>query len=91
MRPRSEWIQEKVSFDAAYENERVFAYLFLPKNSAPPFQTVIYFPTGWANGVRSSKDIDKCDEFMPFILKNRRALLFPIYKGTYERGNDATP
>jgi len=86
----SEWIQEKVSFDAAYENERVFAYLFLPKNGAPPFQTVVYFPTGWAPAVRSSKDIDKSAEFMPFILKNRRALLFPIYKGTYERGNDAT-
>jgi serine/threonine protein kinase/predicted esterase len=86
----SEWIQERVSFDAAYDNERVFAYLFLPKNGFPPFQTVIYFPTGWATGVRSSKDIDKSDEFMPFILKNRRALLFPIYKGAYERGNDAT-
>ena len=39
--------------------------------------------------VRSSKDIDKYDEFMPFILKNRRAFLFPVYKGTFERGNDA--
>ncbi len=86
----NEWIQEKVSFDAAYDNERIFAYLFLPKSGAPPFQTVVYFPTGWAAGVRSSKNIDKTDEFMPFILKNRRALLFPIYKGTYERGNDAT-
>jgi dienelactone hydrolase len=24
-----------------------------------------------------------------FIVKNGRALLFPVYKGTYERGNDA--
>jgi len=84
----SEWIQEKISFDAAYENERVFAYLFLPKKSSPPFQTVVYFPTGDAVMVRSSKDIDKYDEFMPFILKNRRAFLFPVYKGTFERGND---
>ena len=84
-----EWIQEKISFDAAYDNERVFAYLFLPKNSSPPFQTVIYFPTSDAVFVRSSKDIEKYYEFMPFILKNRRAFLFPVYKGTFERGNDA--
>jgi len=85
----SDWIQEKVSFDAAYENERVFAYLFLPKNSSPPFQTVIYFPTSDSAWLRSSKDMDKYYEFWPFILKNRRAFLFPVYKGTFERGNDA--
>jgi serine/threonine protein kinase/predicted esterase len=84
-----EWIQEKISFDAAYDNERVFAYLFLPKNSSPPFQTVIHFPTSDAVFARSSKNIDKYYEFMPFILKNRRALLFPVYKGTFERGSDA--
>ena len=84
-----EWIQEKISFDAAYENERVFGYLFLPKNSSPPFQTVIYFPTSGAVFVRSSQDMDKYWEFMPFIVKNGRAFLFPVYKGTFERGNDA--
>jgi len=84
-----DWIQEKVSFDAAYDNERVIAYLFLPKNSSPPFQTVIYFPTSDAVWARSSKDMDKYYEFMPFIVKNGRALLFPVYKGTFERGNDA--
>ncbi len=39
-----EWIIEKVSFAAAYENERVPAFLYLPKNSPPPFQTIIFFP-----------------------------------------------
>jgi serine/threonine protein kinase/formylglycine-generating enzyme required for sulfatase activity len=40
------WIREKVTFDAAYGGERVMAYLFLPKNTSPPYQTVIYFPGG---------------------------------------------
>jgi serine/threonine protein kinase/dienelactone hydrolase len=84
-----EWTQEKISFDAAYENDRVFAYLFLPKNSSPPFQTVIYFPTSSSVGRRSSKEIDKYGEFQPFIVKNGRAFLYPVYKGTFERGNDA--
>src|SRR4029079_4466782 len=35
--------KEKISFDAAYGNERMAAYLFLPKNAAPPYQTVVYF------------------------------------------------
>jgi eukaryotic-like serine/threonine-protein kinase len=39
---------EKVSFDAAYGKERVTAYLFLPKNSSPPFQTIVYFPGSYA-------------------------------------------
>lgn len=84
-----EWIQEKISFDAAYENERVIGYLFLPKNSSSPFQTIIYFPTGDPIFTRSSKDMDKHVEFMPFIPKNGRAFFFPVYKGTFERGNDA--
>ena len=87
-----EWIQERVSFGAAYDGERVFAYLFLPKNSRPPFQTVIYFPGSGAALARSSKDFDKSSEFSgftDFIVKNGRALMFPIYKGTFERGDEA--
>ncbi|MGB9006320.1 MAG: bifunctional serine/threonine-protein kinase/formylglycine-generating enzyme family protein, partial [Candidatus Aminicenantales bacterium] len=37
-----EWFIEKISFDAAYGGERVMAWLFLPKNAAFPYQTVIY-------------------------------------------------
>ena len=48
------WIQEKITFDAAYGGERIIAYLFLPKNIAPPYQTVIYFP-----GVGFGMDGDK--------------------------------
>lgn len=38
------WRKETASFDAAYGNERVTAYLFLPRNAEPPYQTVIWFP-----------------------------------------------
>ena len=50
-----DWIQEKITFDAAYENERVTTYLFLPKRSSPPFQTVVYFPGVPAIIQRSSR------------------------------------
>ena len=38
------WRRERVSFNAAYGNERVIAYLFLPRNVSPPYQAVTYYP-----------------------------------------------
>jgi serine/threonine protein kinase/dienelactone hydrolase len=87
------WILEKITFDAAYGGERVIAYLFLPKNAAPPFQTVVYFPGAASAWTKSSKDIENYYEFpmfLSFIVKNGRAVLYPVYKGTFERGNDTT-
>ena len=79
------WRKEKVSFDAAYGNEKVVAYLFLPKNAAPPFQTLVYFPGSYAIWLRSSEDIAlQMPDFLP---RSGRALVFPIYKSTYERGD----
>ncbi len=83
-----EWIHETVSFNATYGNERIIAHLFLPKNAAPPFQTVIYFPGGATRDLNSSKDLEDYDEFRNFVsyfMKNGRAALFPILKGTFER------
>ncbi len=86
------WIREKIIFDAAYGSERVMAYLFLPKNTAPPYQTVIYFPGSASVTTRSSKDLESYYEFpmfLSFIVKNGRAVLYPVYKGTFERGEPA--
>jgi len=74
--------REKVTFDAAYGGERVTAYLFLPKNSRPPYQVVVFF--GGDHGIRTEK-------FPPdmmtdsFFARSGRAVLFPVYKGTFER------
>ncbi len=80
------WTREKVSFTAAYNGERVPAYLFLPRNVRPPYQTVVYFPGGDAGNVRTSEmlEIDMFD----FLMLSGRAVLCPIYKGTYERQVD---
>ena len=48
------WRKETVSFAAAYGNERVPAYLFLPKNVKPPYQTIVLFPSAYARAVPSS-------------------------------------
>ena len=39
-----DWREEKITFDAPYGNERMTAYLYLPRKASPPFQTVVFFP-----------------------------------------------
>jgi hypothetical protein len=83
------WVHEKITFDAAYGGERVIAHLFLPKNAAPPFQAVIYFPGDASRFQRSSQNIEEFYEFpmfLSFFVKNGRAVVYPVYKGTFERG-----
>jgi eukaryotic-like serine/threonine-protein kinase len=79
------WKKQKVTFNAAYGNERMSAYVFLPKNATPPYQTVIFYPGSWAIYQRSSRGIELfgCD----FVPMSGRALVYPIYKGHYERGD----
>jgi len=87
------WIKERITFDAAYGGERTIANLFLPKNTAPPYQTVIYFLGVQAIYRSSSEDLENQLEFqvfLSFIVKNGRAVLYPVYKGTMER-NFARP
>jgi serine/threonine protein kinase/cephalosporin-C deacetylase-like acetyl esterase len=87
-----DWRQEKVSFDAAYGGERVTSYLFLPKAASPPFQVVVYFPGAEAAHMRSSAEgIPISLPDFDFIIKSGRAVLFPIYKGTFERGGGPKP
>ena len=79
----AEWRKESVSFDAAYGGQRVPAYLFLPKNARPPYQTVVFFPSAYALGTPSSRVLDL--RTFEFIVRSGRALLYPVYQGTFER------
>ncbi len=78
------WRKEKVTFNAAYGNERVIAYLFLPRNASPPYQTVIWFPGIYAQTFKSSDNLGLTFYF-DFLPRSGRAVLYPIYKDTYER------
>ncbi|MHC4534358.1 MAG: protein kinase domain-containing protein [Planctomycetota bacterium] len=78
------WRKEKITFDAAYGGERVIVHLFLPKTGEPPYQTVIYFP-GLGAVYDESFDGLPYRDLTEHIIMNGRALLCPIYKGTYER------
>ncbi|MGB2636526.1 MAG: protein kinase [Candidatus Acidiferrum sp.] len=77
------WRRERISFKAAYNNERVIAFLYLPKNASPPYQTVVHFPGSEALDFHTYTDLNLFN--LDFLMKSGRAVLFPMYKGTYER------
>ncbi|HEX9799956.1 MAG TPA: protein kinase [Thermoanaerobaculia bacterium] len=80
--PHYRW--ERVSFDAGYGGERLPAHLLLPRNAAPPYQVVLYFPPSPAERLSSSQTLDGLPWFEYFV-RGGRAILFPVYQNTYER------
>jgi len=86
------WRLERATFKAAYGEERVIAYLYLPKNAKPPYQTVIYVQPGYGGTMSSSRNGDTQDaSWWDYLVKDGRAVVYPIYKGIYERGNGSFP
>ena len=82
------YIRERIELDAAYNDERLTLFIFLPKGetASPPYQTVVYFP---GSNVIYSRSYDELQlNSIEFILRSGRALVYPVYKGTFERGDD---
>ena len=77
------WRAERISYNAAYGDERIIALLYLPKNVSPPYQAVVYFPHASVFRQRSLPDWEM--SFFDFIIKSGRAVLLPEYKGSFER------
>jgi serine/threonine protein kinase len=77
------WLHEVVSVRAVYGDERLPIHLYLPKNVDPPYQAVVYFPPSSALYLTDSRY--PSFPFAYFIPKSGRALIYPIYKGTYGR------
>jgi serine/threonine protein kinase len=80
----ADWREEKVTFDAAYGGERMSAYLFLPKNVRPPYQTVLFFPSARVVQLDDSRKLGD-EKFFEYVIQSGRAVMYPIYNDTYER------
>lgn len=81
------WKVDVVSISAGYNNERMQLYVYLPKSFTAPLQPVVFFPG--SNGIHESKfDPATINNRLVFIVKSGRALIYPIYKGTFERQDD---
>ena len=83
------WIKQKIYYNSAQSGERMFAYLFIPKDFPPPYQTLIYFPGAGAFDIRSSGEGETLWSWSTadLIVRSGRAVLYPIYKASFERGD----
>jgi serine/threonine protein kinase/dienelactone hydrolase len=81
------WTVQKVSFKAAYGSAKMSAYLFLPRSASPPYQVVLFFPGSDAIYDRHSNPSLMPKDF-DFVLKSGRAVIYPVYQSTFERGDD---
>jgi dienelactone hydrolase len=87
-----EWIQERIVVNAAYGDEKLPMYLFLPTTGTPPYQAVVYFPGSGSVSQASSANMEtyrEVESYLLFLVKNGRAVLYPVYKGTFERSTPA--
>ncbi len=83
------WIREQVSFTAAYGSERMAAYLYLPKRARPPYQAVLFWPGG---NVFYFQRIDQMPEaHHDFFVTAGRAVVLPVFKGSFGRGPTRGP
>lgn len=77
--------RQLISFNAAYSGERMLAYLLLPPHVTRDLQTVILFPGSLAIHAPAVRpDYFRRSDFIP---RSGRALVLPIYKGTYQRSD----
>ena len=79
-----DWRKERITLDAAYAGERFSLYLFLPKNVKPPYQTVVFSPGARVLLLTNSKSLGDTAYF-DYVVQRGRAVLYPVYQGTYER------
>ena len=88
------WIKQKVSYAAGHGGERMLAWLYLPRNAKPPYQVVIQM-AGASTFYRSKSSAHESDIFgwhyAESLVRGGRAVLIPIWKGSYERQDGFHP
>jgi DNA-binding winged helix-turn-helix (wHTH) protein/predicted esterase len=83
--------EEWVSLDAAYGDERLLIRLHLPDRAEPPYQAVV-----WWGGVQQftltsiTHDDPVNGEALASLVKSGRAVVQPIYAGSFERNDGRT-
>jgi len=65
----------KKYFRCCYGKDRIIAYLFLPRNASPPYQTIIFWP-GLNATFEDSLLKYHWQQSLDFLLKSGRAVMF---------------
>jgi eukaryotic-like serine/threonine-protein kinase len=88
------WIKQKVSYTAGYGEERITAWLYLPRSAQPPYQVIIQM-AGAATFYRSKSSARESEIFgwsyAEYLIRGGRAVLLPVWKGSYERQDGFHP
>ena len=83
------WARHKVSYAAGYGSDRIWSYLYLPRNAKPPFQTIIHM--GGAASFAARPFVANSDlatwPVVEMLVRGGRAVMVPIWKGSYERND----
>lgn len=82
----TDWIVERVTYDASYGRERAIAYVYTPKRRAGPHQAVVLFPGDGGFGARSSTS-RTFSGTVDWIIRSGRVAITPVYKSTFERSD----
>ena len=80
-----DWTRELVRMNAAYAGDSLLVYLYLPKRGVKPYPVVVYFPG--SNAIRDQAPQNLQARNIDFVIKSGRAVLYPVYKGTYQRSD----
>jgi poly(3-hydroxybutyrate) depolymerase len=59
------------------------ADVYVPRTARAPYQAVVYFPGAEAVMMRSSRD--RATQWIEFLIRSGRLVIFPVYQHTYER------
>src|SRR5256712_149304 len=79
------WTRELVRMNAAYAGDSLLVYLYLPKRGVKPYPGVVYFPG--SNAIRDHAPQNLQVRAIDYVIKSGRAVLYPVYKGTYQRSD----
>lgn len=80
------WKIEKVTMSAAYADDKLIVYVFLPRDKKPPYQPILFFPG--SNVIYESKFEGGYADRIDFLVKSGRAIVYPVFKGTFERRDE---
>ncbi|HKW00566.1 MAG TPA: protein kinase [Vicinamibacterales bacterium] len=80
----TDWHEERVTINAAYEHARLPVVVFVPKHVKPPYQAVVFFPSARVQYLPSSETLGDMN-FVDYVIQSGRVVIYPIYQATYER------
>ncbi|MFL5447060.1 MAG: protein kinase domain-containing protein [Gemmatimonadales bacterium] len=77
-----DWTRQLIRMNAAYANDTLLTYVYLPRRGTKPFRVVLFWPG--SNVVRDAEPRPR-PAIISFILTSGRAVVQPVFKGTLQR------